>query len=64
MYKIVCVKEFCINKDIIYYMIEASSPTICGGCKVDLTPELMKQEKYDEVFDYDPLKIINPGGSE
>ena len=39
-------------------MPNASNPSICGGCKSDLTPQLMNQEEYDAVFDYDPFAEI------
>jgi len=65
MYKIICNKEFCENKNITYYMKEATNPTMCGGCKSNLIPELMSQEEYDAVFDYDPFAEIEIiGGSE
>jgi hypothetical protein len=65
MYKIICNQNECANKDIVYYMPEATNPTMCGGCKSDLKPELMSQEEYDAVFDYDPFaKIETIGGSE
>jgi hypothetical protein len=58
MYKAICKVNDCKNKDIVYYMSEATNPTMCGDCKSDLTPELMSQEEYDAVFDYDPFAKI------
>jgi hypothetical protein len=58
MYKIICKQHGCSNKDINYYMPEATNPTICGGCKSSLVPKLMSQEEYNQVFDYDPFLEI------
>ena len=58
MFKLICKKTNCQNKDVVYYMPNASNPSICGGCKSDLTPQLMNQEEYDAVFDYDPFAEI------
>ena len=58
MFKLICNKQECTNKGIAYYMSEATNPTMCGGCKSDLIPELMSQEEYDAVFDYDPFAEI------
>jgi hypothetical protein len=58
MYKVICNKNECANKDAVYYIKEATNPTMCGGCKSDLTPELISQEEYDAVFDYDPFAEI------
>jgi hypothetical protein len=58
MFKLICNKQECANKDIVYYMPEATNPSVCGGCKSNLTPELMGQEEYDAVFDYNPFAVI------
>jgi hypothetical protein len=61
MYKLICNKEECTNKDIIYYMPDPTNPTICGGCKDTILPIEMTQEEYDSVFDYDPFATIEGG---
>lgn len=58
MHKVSCQNKSCINKDVIYYMPEATNPTKCGGCKSDLTPAKMSDKEYKEVFDYDPFAEI------
>jgi hypothetical protein len=58
MFKAICIKDNCDNKDVVYYMPEATNPTMCGGCKEDITPIEMTQEEYDSVFDYDPFAVI------
>lgn len=58
MYKIICDKNECANKNIIYYKPESNNPIICGGCKFDLTPVKMSDKEYKEVFDYDPFAEI------
>jgi hypothetical protein len=58
MFKIICEKENCNNKDITYYMPDATNPSMCGGCKDAVVPVEMTQEEYDQVFDYDPFAII------
>jgi hypothetical protein len=55
MQKLVCIRNECQNANIVYYIPDATNPSMCGGCKSDLTPELMTQEEYDSVFDYDPF---------
>ena len=57
MLKLICNKEECANKNIPYYMKEATNPSMCGGCKEDITPIEMTQEEYDSVFDYDPFAV-------
>jgi hypothetical protein len=58
MYKIICNKKDCANKDIIYYSPRVNNLTICGACKSTLIPEIMSQEEYDKTFDYDPFAQI------
>jgi hypothetical protein len=58
MFKLICNEEECNNKDVVYYMTDASNPSMCGGCKEGITPIEMTQEEYDSVFDYDPFAII------
>lgn len=55
MFKVICLKEDCNNKDIVYYMPEATNPSMCGVCKDAIVPVEMSQEEYDSVFDYDPF---------
>jgi hypothetical protein len=61
MFKLICNKEECANKDIIYYIPDATNPSMCGGCKQDIVPVEMSQEEFDEVFDYDPFATIEGG---
>ena len=53
MFKVICNNESCNNKDTVYYMREATNPSMCGSCKENITPTEMTQEEYDSVFDYD-----------
>ena len=55
MYKAICIKDNCDNKDVVYYIPEVEKQTMCGGCKKFITPTKMTQEEYDSVFDYDPF---------
>jgi hypothetical protein len=57
MFKAICTKDNCDNKDIVYYIPEVEEQTMCGGCKEDITPIEMTQEEYDSVFDYDPFAV-------
>jgi hypothetical protein len=63
MFKIICDKESCNNKDVVYYMKEATNPSVCGGCKQDIIPVEMSQVEFDEVFDYDPFAVIPMEGA-
>jgi hypothetical protein len=63
MFKIICDKENCNNKDITYYMPDATNPTMCGGCKDAVVPVEMSQAEFDSVFDYDPFAIIPMEGA-
>ena len=63
MFKLICEKENCNNKDVVYYMPEATNPTMCGGCKQDIVPVEMSQQEFDEVFDYDPFAVIPMEGA-
>ena len=58
MFKIICDKNDCANKDITYYMKEATDPSMCGGCKQGIVPVEMSQTEFDDVFDYDPFAVI------
>jgi len=58
MFKLICDKNDCANKNILYYMKEATNPSMCGGCKENIIPTEMTQEEYNQVFDYDPYAII------
>lgn len=58
MFKLICDKEECLNKDIIYYMSDVSNPSMCGGCKQNIVPVEMSQAEFDDVFDYDPFTVI------
>jgi len=62
MFKIICKDFDCANKDITYYMPEASDPTMCGGCKTDIKPIKITKTEYDKVFDYDPYKVNELNG--
>jgi hypothetical protein len=62
MLKLICNKEECGNKDIVYYMPEVTNPSMCGGCKQGIVPIEMSQAEYDDVFDYDPFAIIPMNG--
>ena len=61
MFKLICNQNECANKDVIYYMPEATNPTMCGACKEDITPIKITQEEYELVFDYDPFATIEGG---
>ena len=54
MFKILCKETDCVNKDITYYLPNATDPTMCGGCKNDIKPIKMSKTEFDKVFDYDP----------
>lgn len=58
MFKLICDKESCNNKNVVYYMPEATNPSMCGGCKKNISPTEITQEEYDSVFDYDPFAVI------
>jgi hypothetical protein len=58
MFKLICDKESCNNKNVVYYMPEATNPSMCGDCKENISPTEMTQEEYDSVFDYDPFAVI------
>ena len=58
MLKLICDRIDCANKDIVYYMKDATNPSMCGGCKQDIVPVEMSQQEFDEVFDYDPFAVI------
>jgi hypothetical protein len=58
MLKLICNKENCNNKDVTYYMPEATNPSMCGGCKQNIVPVEMSQQEFDDVFDYDPFAVI------
>lgn len=55
MFKVTCKNDDCVNKDLVNYIIEPTNPTMCGGCKTDLTPIEMTKKEFDKVFDYDVL---------
>lgn len=57
MFKIICNEIVCDNKNIIYYMFEATDPTMCGGCKNNIKPIKMTKAEYEKIFDYDPFEI-------
>ena len=57
MFKIICNEISCNNKNVIYYMPDATDPTLCGGCKNNLKPIKMNKTEYEKVFDYDPFEI-------
>ena len=59
MFKLICNQNECVNKNILYYIKEATNPSMCGGCKEDITPTEMTHEEYDSVFDYDPYAVNN-----
>jgi hypothetical protein len=59
MFEIICEKENCNNKDVIYYIPEPTDPTMCGGCKTNLKPIKMSKTKFDKVFDYNPYETNN-----
>jgi hypothetical protein len=61
MLKLICNQNECANKNIPYYMKEATNPSMCGGCKQSIIPVEMSQEEFDVVFDYDPFATINGG---
>jgi hypothetical protein len=63
MLKLICNKTSCNNKDVVYYMIDATNPSMCGGCKQNIVPVEMTQEEYDAVFDYDPFAVIPMEGA-
>lgn len=63
MFKLICYKESCINKNVVYYMFDISNPSMCGGCKDAIVPVEMTQEEYDAVFDYDPFAVIPMEGA-
>ncbi len=58
MFKIICDKESCNNKDVVYYIKETTDPSMCGGCKQNIVPVEMSQAEFDDVFDYDPFAVI------
>ena len=60
MFKLICDKNDCTNKDIVYYMKDATNPSMCGGCKENIAPIEMTQEEYESTFDYDPYANIEP----
>jgi hypothetical protein len=61
MFKLICDKNDCTNKDIVYYMKDATNPSMCGGCKQSIIPVKMSEEEFDDVFDYDPFATIEGG---
>jgi hypothetical protein len=63
MFKLICNKEECANKDIPYYMKEATDPSMCGGCKDAVVPVEMSQAEFDDVFDYDPFVVTSMRGA-
>ena len=58
MFKLICDKNDCANKDVVYYTPEGEEKTMCGGCKDAVVPVEMTQEEYDAVFDYNPFAVI------
>jgi hypothetical protein len=63
MFKLICDKNDCANKDVVYYVPEPSNPSMCGGCKDDIIPIEMTQKEFDEVFDYDPFAVTSMRGA-
>ncbi len=63
MLKLICDRIDCANKNIVYYMKDATNPSMCGGCKQDIVPVEMSQQEFDEVFDYDPFAVIPMEGA-
>ena len=63
MYKFICQENQCSNKNVIYYLPQATDQVMCGGCKVLNSALKMSQAEFDEVFDYDPF-AISPIGLE
>jgi hypothetical protein len=61
--KLICDRIDCANKNIVYYMKDATNPSMCGGCKQDIVPVEMSQQEFDEVFDYDPFAVIPMEGA-
>lgn len=56
MYKIICFEKECLNKNIIYYMIDTNEKVMCGGCKSIIDAIKMTEKEFNEVFDYDPFQ--------
>ena len=63
MFKLICNKEECLNKGVVYYSPKATNPSMCGGCKQDIVPVEMSQQEFDEVFDYDPFAVVPMEGA-